>query len=121
VHYDRAACKEKGLGLQYQDIVENSDILCTLIEELVYCRTHADWADELIESLAARANNPIQSAWFLEYIRACYSGIYKLRGERIKELVHDRELARYHADIVLETLVPQEQSPTYWNDVFLIV
>jgi hypothetical protein len=67
VHYDKDACKAKGWVLEYDDIVENSQIVCELIDELWRRKTHKDLADDLTKSLANQFQSRVKSAWLLEY------------------------------------------------------
>lgn len=73
-HYDSAACGAKGWRLDHDDIVDRSQLVGDLVDDLLRYETLAGLAEELVASLAApRAGGP-RSAWFLEYAYRCRVG-----------------------------------------------
>jgi len=52
------------------DSVEGSNIFFSLVQALVQYESHADLAIEALESLAQQKDDPVKSAWFLEFARS---------------------------------------------------
>ena len=52
IHYDKEACKKKQWTLEYEDIVENSQMVCELVDDLCNYAL-ADLATKLVNSLAS--------------------------------------------------------------------
>ena len=119
-HYDEQACKQKGWIIKYDDIVANSQLVCELVDYLLWQRTHADLAKKMIRSLAQQDQDQTQSAWFLEYaheVRAGYIVSQACGDSEIQRLVTDEQLLQSHYDRIASTVVAREKSPTYWPDV----
>jgi len=119
-HYDKQACRQKGWVIEYDDIVHNSQLVSELIDDLVRFRTHADLAEEMVQSLARPAQDYTRSAWFLEYARQVRTGYLDLEAQsnlKIHRLIADNQLLQCHYDLILNTVVAQEESPTFWSDL----
>ncbi|HTH46516.1 MAG TPA: hypothetical protein VMB21_03300 [Candidatus Limnocylindria bacterium] len=104
-HFDRAACEAKGWRLKRYNIVSNSQVLNETIEALERHETHRAWGESFIAQLAGSENDPLRSAWFLEYARegtACL----------------EQSLLERHARTVLEATDLFDAYPTYWEDIF---
>ena len=124
IHRDRAACEEKGWGLQFQDTVINSENICELIDELCRELVHSDVAVAFIEGLASPDATTIQSAWYLELVREFNWGFMKggtINNRGVLKPLRDKTLWEHHAAVVLDTLVPTCPSPTYWNDTLFFI
>jgi hypothetical protein len=117
VHYDVAACRAKGWTLDHDDIVENSQSVLELVENLQTFPAFPEFADELITSLAIQQEYPIQSAWFLEYARLDSSIRLIEVTPAQRRLIEDRVLLQDHYDRIARTIVPRTASPTYWPDL----
>ncbi len=123
-HFDRPACQEKGWGLQYQDFVSNSNVVCTLIDELCREKAFADVAVTFTESLASTRGAAIRSAWYLELVREFNFGSHHGARKKYRSVLtalRDEARWKHHAAVVLETLVPTCPSPTYWNDTLFFI
>jgi len=122
VHFDTEACREKGWRITYFDTVKNSETVEMAIKTLVEFEHTADLAAEFISKLALSTDDPVKSAWFLEYIRSQSAPYYKVPDyEPIKKLIYDEESVLKAAILVEEKIVPNEPSPTYWQDTFKIL
>ncbi len=117
-HYDADACREKAWTLDHQDIVENSQSIMQLIEDLQSFPAYPELADKLVESLALQQQHAIRSAWFLEYAREVSNspGIFKT-SEAQRRFIEDRTLLQDHYNRVLKSVVATTESPTYWSDL----
>jgi hypothetical protein len=121
VHYDKDACKAKGWILEYDDIVENSQVVCELIDELWRHKTHKDLADHLIKSLADGFRNEIKSAWLLEYAyrtRSSYEFWDSARGHQIHEETVSLLGMDYKSLVNEKSNVPTKASTIINNLVF---
>lgn len=119
IHYDKQACRAKGWGISYADLVKNSEFITMAVSDLVQFGTNADLAEEFIRDLALAISNPVKSAWFLELSCSQYRPAYYLPDYgTILDLINDAELLLKAAVLVEEQVIPDEPSPTYWNDTF---
>ncbi len=116
IHFDQAACEAKGWRLKRFNIVEDSQVLCETIEALVQWETNRAWGESFIARLAESENDPLQSAWFLEYAHeaTCWGEFHQYP----ENLGRERALLERHARIVLESKELFDVHPTYWEDVF---
>jgi hypothetical protein len=78
VHYDKEACRKKGWGLEYDDVVERCEVVFEFIDDLCYEENLSFLATDLVKFLADVTNEPVRSAWFLEYVyrNRKYYGFY---------------------------------------------
>lgn len=119
VHFDGAACREKGWRLRHADHVARSDAVFQTVEDLVRYRTQADVGEEFVRDLSLNLRDPVKAAWFLEGARARLEGSVRFpKRSAIYGLVTDRALLEAARQCVAEKLVPNEPSPTYWDDLF---
>lgn len=120
IHFDKAACREKGWGDYYFDYVENSEAVTQATADLVRFEKHADLAEKFIWDLALNdENDPIKAAWFLEYSRNRIRAAYRPPDyEPIQYLINDIDSLNRAAKVVTEKLILTEPSTTYWRDIF---
>lgn len=123
IHFDAKACRKRGWRkITYFDYVKNAEAVEMAIKTLIEFEHIADLAAEFISNLALSTDDPVKSAWFLEYIRSHGEPYYKVPDyEPIKKLIYDEALVLKAAILVEEKIVPNEPSPTYWQDTFKIL
>ncbi len=104
-HFDQAACEAKGWRLKRYNIVKDSQVLSETIQSLEWHETHRGWGESFIAQLAGSENDPLRSAWFLEYAHEATPCL-------------EQSLLERHAQTVLEAKDLFCAYPTYWEDVF---
>jgi hypothetical protein len=118
VHFNHSACKAKGWGIHYLDLVEHSEVICASMEDLVRFKNHADLALEFFQSFAEHSGDDIKAAWLLEFANA-QTAVYPPPDDpEIRDLLNDRSLLANAADVVRSNRIQRDPSPTYWNDIF---
>jgi hypothetical protein len=118
IHYDKKACREKGWGINYFDHVEMSEVVGLAISDLVEFEKLAIIAVEFVRDLASN-DDPVKAAWFLEYSHSQkYPAYYPPNYEPITRLINDDERLLAAMYLVEQHIVPNEPSPTYWEDTF---
>jgi hypothetical protein len=81
IHYDKEACRKKQWNLEYQDIVEHSEVISEFIDALCREEILLPLAIDRVKFLADESNEPVRSAWFLEYIYMVRKGYEYYSGE----------------------------------------
>jgi hypothetical protein len=140
VHFGKEECKKKQWNLDYYDIVENSQIIYEIIDSLCLHNNLLNVAIYLIKFLSDIKNEPVRSAWFLEYEYSTWQryemfskyGIIETPDELdfknidmiptkkipgIFKIVSDKELVHAHYSKIENNIVKKEKSPTYWRDL----
>ncbi len=116
VHYDRMACKAKGWGLEYQDLVQYSDNICCLTCDLVRFDRHQDIAVDFYQRLAQSTEHDVSAAWLLELWRAQADIDHPPKQEEITAAINNLEQLKAAVTTLLDSdLMSEEQSPTYWR------
>jgi hypothetical protein len=119
IHFDKDASRKNGWGINYLDIVENSEAVSEAIIDLVRFEQHLDIAEEFVRQLANNQTDPIKAAWFIEYSRRQYAPARRPpENKSIKQLINDKERLRAAAQLARQHIVAQTTSPTYWRDTF---
>jgi hypothetical protein len=118
IHYDQIACREKGWGIKYFDYVKYCEVIVMATAELVRFESETDLAEEFVRDLAFNTDNPLKAAWFLQYSRSQNDVYHPPLYEPITRLINDEELLLKAAVVIEQQVVPNEQSPTYWQDTF---
>ncbi len=118
VHYDKPACLKKGWGINYQDLVYNSDVICKSTSELVRFETLEELAIKFVQSLAYHKGEFTKAAWFLEYSRARFDVYTPPNNEIIQEMLTNKELLNNAYAVVWAEAMEESASPTYWRDTF---
>lgn len=123
IHFDADACRKKGWGLKYLDLVRNSNTVMEATNDLVRFKKHNDLALGFFADLAAAEVAPVRSAWFLESVRShvCKDVYQPPRHPAISSLLDSETLARQHWRTVRESLPSYRKSSTYWLDTFTIL
>lgn len=123
LHFDEDACREKGWGLTYFDYVQNSETVIQATEDLVRFETHLDLAVSFYAELSSNENDPLQSAWFLEFARAlAKNDVYKPpEHPAICKLLQDDELIARHSAMVRCRLASYDENTSYWLDTFAVL
>ncbi|MBC7813931.1 MAG: hypothetical protein H7175_22445 [Burkholderiales bacterium] len=103
----------------YIDDVKHSDFIAEFTFELVSCETHADLIEQFVRGLSDNNNDPVKSAWFLEYSARLYSPA--VDPEPVRSLVKDQERLNMAADIVRHHSEFIDTAPTYWRDTFKLL
>jgi hypothetical protein len=116
MHYHESACRAKQWGINYLDLVEQSEVVCEGMCDLVRFGRHADLADGFFRQLAEHGSDPMKAAWFLEMSRARNDVRHPPKRESISLLLSDENLIRSAVSIVKSSLTATERSPTYWRD-----
>lgn len=117
IHFDQAACREKGWGRNHFDLVEHGETVCLMTEELHNFARHEDLAVGFYRSMAEFGSDVTKASWFLELSR-CRFDVYKPPNvPEIQSLLADRGYLESAAAVVLAHL-DDEPSPTYWQDTF---
>ena len=126
-HYDAEACRRKGWIIDHDDIVENSQEVSELVDDLWRYPAFPQLGDSFIEDLARPQRDQLKSAWFLEYARATLEGyatwpddlnmVPTKSSSTIPRLILDRSLLQQHYDVVVDGIAAATQSPTYWPEL----
>lgn len=119
IHFDREACRQKGWGLQYNDYVVHSEVVCQCNEDLVRFKDHADLALEFTKSLADHQQDKTKASWFLHYSAARFDAYTPPNDKQIRAILEDRSLLLGAASFVSSQFTGEERQSTYWNDLFL--
>ncbi|HYT55363.1 MAG TPA: hypothetical protein VEQ38_11675 [Verrucomicrobiae bacterium] len=119
IHYGTDACRERGWELDHQDIVQNSQSVMQLIEDIQSFPAFPELADELIQSIASQHDDHVRSAWFLEYAREMqdWSGTFIKSSATQARFFKDRDLLQDHYNRISSNIVAASNSPTYWADL----
>jgi hypothetical protein len=117
-HYTTHACRTKGWGNQYYNIVENSQSVCQVLEDIIRFVTHATWAETFTTTLAATKGNRLASAWFLELCYEYAFGLFRPANAVIMSVLTDRATVQEHGSYLIRTSLRWNTSRTYWRDVF---
>lgn len=124
-HLNEDACRARGWGLAYDDLVTNSFIVTELLDALCKEKAHANIAIEFVSTLASKSATPIQSAWFLELVNEFNCGHFRdwKRHRHRKTLtpLKDESLWKQHAAVVIERIAPITESPTNWDDTLFFL
>jgi hypothetical protein len=118
LHFDKDACMKKEWVISYFDYVRNVEEVCETLCDLDRFEKHGDLADEFLESLVQSTATPVQSAWFLELVRAQEdvrpppSRPFFLSLFANQEILIEKQLA------VENFILKKTPSPTYWRDTF---
>ena len=116
VHFDKNACLKKGWGLDYNDLVVNSEVICEGTSDLARFETLEGVAARFTESLAHHNGNVIKASWFLEYSRARFDVYTPPNSKSITELLANEELLNHAYATIWTDVIDQHASPTYWQD-----
>ena len=132
VHFDAAACRAKGWGLDHSDYIVNSQTVRELIDCLLRYQPNSDLAEELVNRWRRADRTEVDSACLLEFAKEerdawdYYSRTYPGKDREntptrfvrsIREIVSDNIFLQAELDRIHDTVVKNEESPTYWPDL----
>ncbi len=120
VHFDHAACQEKGWRLRYFDYVKHSEVVAEGTCDLIRFTANADLAIGLYQRMAREGSNPVEAAWFLEFARQHFTNDVRKppkHGE-ITKIIEDKRIAERSAQLVASGLDGFADFPSYWRDTF---
>jgi hypothetical protein len=118
VHFDAEACAKKGWKRKYFDHVMNSEVVCEGLRDIARFERHRDIAVNVVSSFISNLDRPLAASWFLELARRRTDVYSPPNDSDFEALLSDAGNLRRAAATVLESCVPNETSPTYWNDTF---
>jgi len=113
-HFNRAACAAMGWGLAYDDLVRNSDNVCSLICDLVRLQTEQSLIEEIVAERCREEATAIESAWFLEIAAQAHGPIHELKQCAARDILFDKNLLVRAAVRVQHERDLFSSSPTYW-------
>jgi len=122
IHFDREACKEKGWGLEYLDIIENSEYVIEMISELIKFRAFEDIAYKFVHFLTDNLNNKVMASWFLECSASKFYANIPIplvetvwRNGKIYAFLTDQTLLKKAYSSIFEDAISSTNT-TYWRD-----
>ncbi len=123
IHLDREACRKRGFGMTYIDVVLHTNAVGAGLDDLFRFRRHVDVAETFVNSLVQHNGDYIKAAWFLELARSWIAaGPFPFPDYGpLCELLADEQLLETARKVVLENRGERESSPTYWRDTFTIL
>jgi hypothetical protein len=116
IHFDKVACAASGRNAEYMNFIDNCQIICEGITELVRFQSLKTVAVEFVEWIADFQDDINRASWFLELSCEQVATYTPFEDEEICRILADKELLDRAYEVVWERILYERVGQTYWRD-----